>query len=113
MLEGGEQTRDPTYSTDAVQAWVLGVEADPTKVVGETFQLSSGREYAVSKILEECMKACGRTVKIVKRGYRPGEEGVKERFDISKARRALGYKPAVSLREGLKLTVDWLNTLTS
>jgi UDP-glucose 4-epimerase len=113
VLEGGEQTRDPTYGTDAVRAWILGLEAEREAVVGETFQVSSGKEYTVGKILEECMKACGRTVKVVRKGYRPGEEGMREQFDISKARSILGYKPEVSLREGLRLTVDWMNKLNS
>ena len=33
---------------------------------------------------------------------------VKDRaFDISKAKRILGYAPKVSLDEGLKITADW------
>lgn len=33
---------------------------------------------------------------------------IKDRaFDISKAKRELGYQPKVSLREGLKITADW------
>ncbi len=30
-------------------------------------------------------------------------------FDISKAKRLLGYQPKVSLKEGLKITADWYN----
>jgi nucleoside-diphosphate-sugar epimerase len=111
VLEGGEQTRDPTYSTDAVDAWLLGVEAEAKKVVGQYFQVSYGREYSVAHILSECMKACGRRVKIIRTSYRPGEMGMRENFDVSKAKRVLGYSPKVSLKQGLRLTVSWIRTL--
>ena len=111
VLEGGKQTRDPTYSSDAVDAWVLGVEADPEKVVGETFQVSFGREYTVMEILKECMRSCGKRVKVIENDYRPGEKGMRERFDISKARAVLGYAPKVPLKEGLKLTANWVQSI--
>lgn len=111
ILEGGEQTRDPTYSTDAVDAWLLGIEAEAKRVVGQYFQVSYGREYSVAHILSECMKACGTSVKIIRTSYRPGERGMRENFDVSKAKRTLGYSPKVSLREGLRLTVSWIRTL--
>ena len=111
ILEGGEQTRDPTYSTDAVDAWLLGVEAEAEKVVGQYFQVSCGREYCVSRILSERMKTCGTTVKIIRAPYRPGERGMRENFDVSKAKKILGYSSKVSLSQGLRLTVSWMRTL--
>jgi nucleoside-diphosphate-sugar epimerase len=32
--------------------------------------------------------------------------------DISKARRLLGYQPAISFEDGLKRTVEWYRTAT-
>ena len=111
VLEGGGQTRDPTYGTDAVEAWILGVEANPKDVVGATFQVSYGKEYTVKTILEECMKACGQKTEVIEKEYRPGEKGMREQFDISKARKVLGYDPKVSLKNGLGLTVDWMKAM--
>jgi nucleoside-diphosphate-sugar epimerase len=111
VLEGGEQTRDPTYCTDAVDAWVLGVEADPENVVGETFQVSFGKEFTARKMLEACIRACRRKVKVIEKDYRPGEKGMREQFDISKASKVLGYAPKVPLTEGLKLTTKWMQSI--
>jgi len=110
ILEGGDQTRDPTYVTDTTDAWLLGIEAEREKIVGETFQISYGEEYKVSDILERCMKTVGKKVDVVKRPYRPGEKGMRECFNIEKAQRVLGYNPKVSLEEGLKLTVEWIRS---
>ncbi len=90
---------------------MLGVEAEAEKVVGHYFQVSYGREYSVARILSECMKACGTSVKIIRTSYRPGEKGMRENFDVSKAKKILGYSPKVSLSQGLRLTVSWMRTL--
>lgn len=106
VVEGGQQTRDPCYVSDTIDAWVLGIEALPEKVVGEIFQVSRGEEYTIEDITWECMKAAGKEVPIEYKPYRPGEEGMREAFDISKAKRVLGYDPKVSLPEGLRMMVE-------
>lgn len=116
VLEGGLQTRDPTYVSDTIDAWMLGIEAEREKVVGQVFQVSYGKEYTVEEILYKCFEACGVKVDpyssmIVRMPYRLGEEGMREYFDISKAKRILGYSPKVDLDTGLRLTVEWLKSL--
>lgn len=113
ILEGGDQTRDPTYVTDTLDSWMLGIEAEPEKIVGQVFQVSYGKEYKIKEILLECMKVCNKTVPVIKKHYRPGEKGMREYFDISKAKKLLGYDPKVPLDEGLRLTVKWIKTLSS
>lgn len=108
LLEGGDQTRDPTFVSDTIDAWLLGIEAEPENVVGQIFQISYGKEYKVSQILKECFDAAGKKVQVIKQPYRPGEEGMREYFSIEKARKILRYKPKVGLKEGLKKTVDWM-----
>ena len=101
IIEGGKQTRDPCYYSDTIDAWMLGIKAAKEKVVGEVFQVSKGDEYTVEDIALACMEAAGKKVKLQFAPYRPGEEGMREKFDISKARKILGYNPKVSLKEGL------------
>ena len=36
---------------------------------------------------------------------------MRENFDISKAKKVLGYNPKVSLKQGLGLTVDWMKSM--
>ena len=111
VVEGGDQTRDPCYVSDTVSAWVAAVEAPVEKVVGEAFQISKGREYAVSEIAELCVRIV--PGEITYADYRPGEKGQRECFDIGKAKEVLGYNPAVDLEEGLQLTADWIRRLMS
>jgi UDP-glucuronate 4-epimerase len=111
ILEGGDQTRDPTYLSDAVDAWVLGVEAKSSVLVGRVFQVSYGKEYSLKEILKHCMKACGQRVEVIHKLYRPGEEGTREKFDISASKSILRYRPKVTLDEGLSKTIGWMKSL--
>ena len=108
IVEGGKQTRDPCYVGDTVNAWLLAIEAPREKVVGETFQVSRGKEYTLEEIASEAMKVAGKEVPIKYEPYRPGEEGMRECFDISKARNVLGYEPRVDLTEALEKTAAWI-----
>jgi len=111
-VEGGDQTRDPCYASDTMDAWRRVVEAPEHKVVGETFQVSFGKEYKVKEIAETLVQACKPYLKhapeILHGPYRPGEEGQRECFSIEKARRVLGYEPKIGLAEGLDLTIQYM-----
>lgn len=106
VVEGGDQTRDPCFVTDTVDAWILGIEAPEKKVVGQIFQISTGGEYKIKDIAKECLKLI--PGKIEFKDYRPGEKGMREVFDISKARNVLGYNPKIDLGKGLKITLNWI-----
>lgn len=106
IVEGGDQTRDPCYVTDTIDAWILAIEAPKEKVTGEIFQVSRGKEYKVNDIAGICTKII--PGKIVYTDYRPGEKGQRECFDISKARKVLGYNPKIDLEEGLLKTKEWV-----
>jgi len=109
IVEGGDQTRDPCYVTDTIAAWILAIEAPKKKINGEIFQVSRGKEYKVKDIAKLCTKIV--PGKIVYTDYRPGEKGQRECFDISKARRTLGYDPKVDLEEGLLKTKEWIEKI--
>jgi len=106
VVEGGDQTRDPCYVTDTINAWMLAIEAKSEKIKGEIFQVSKGEEYKVKDIAEMCTKII--PGKIIYANYRPGEKGQRECFDISKARKVLGYNPVVDLEDGLLKTKKWV-----
>ena len=108
IIEGGEQTRDPCFGADTMDAWAKVLEAPREKVIGNTFQVSRGKEWGMEKIAKKCMEAAGKEVPIKYVDYRPGEKGQRECFDNSFAERQVGYKPKVDLEEGLKITWDWV-----
>lgn len=108
IIEGGDQTRDPCYGSDTIDAWTRIVEAPEDKVVGHTFQVSRGQEWKMIDMARLCMKVAGKEVPIRYIGYRPGEEGQRECFDNSFAKNQVGYEPKVDLEEGLKRLWKWV-----
>lgn len=111
-LEGGEQTRDLTYVTDILDAWELVIEAEPSKIRNEKFQVSFGKEMRVSDILTMCLNITNSKVKVERVDYRPGEQGQRELFSNQKARKILGYNPKISPFEGIKLTYEWMTSIS-
>lgn len=110
VLEGdGSQGRDLTYVSDVVQAWVLAVEGPAARVEGQKFQVSYGQEYRMSDLLQMTLRRWGAppVYPIEQRPDRPGEKGMREIFDISKARTVLGYEPKVDGERAIALTHEW------
>jgi len=91
VVGDGKQTRDFTFVTDVVDACVAAVQSD---VSGEAFNVGSSKPTSVNRIVE-LLK--GKAVHIPKR---PGEPDVTH-ADITKITQALGWKPKVSIEEGV------------
>jgi nucleoside-diphosphate-sugar epimerase len=113
VVEGGDQTRDVTYVTDVVAAWLLAIEAPAESVVGQKFQVSYGQEISVRQLAQMCLEAAGVNVPVEFVNYRPGEQGQRECFTNSKAREVLGYRPEVAPREAIMLTAQWIRNLAT
>ena len=113
VLEGGDQTRDLTYVSDVLDAWILAINAPRKKVVGEKFQVSFGEEVAVEMLLNMCLDECDHSpmsYEIIRKPYRPGEKGQRECFDNKKARKVLGYRPRVGPQAAIHLTAQWIRS---
>lgn len=116
-IEGGDQTRDLTYVSDVLDAWMLVIDAPKEKVVGEKFQVSYGEEYSVRELMGLCFDACEQlaetiayrqSVAVIQKPHRPGEIGQRELFSNQKARDVLGYKPKVAPAEAILKTMEWI-----
>ncbi|MBI5190987.1 MAG: GDP-mannose 4,6-dehydratase [Nitrospirae bacterium] len=103
----GGQTRDFIHTDDLCQAIIKGAESGAG---GEVFQVATGTETTVnemtSKIKRLIERDTDRKVEIIFKPARKGEI-TRSVSDISKARRVLGYEPAVGLDEGLEETWGW------
>ena len=101
----GEQTREFHYVTDIVEGILRA--ASSKKAIGEIIDLGTGKEYVIREVLQkirtltDCKSKWKRDVP-----YRPGEV---MRFYCrgDKARKLLGWKPKVTLTEGIKRTIAW------
>jgi UDP-glucose 4-epimerase len=109
MINGdGEQTRDYTYVEDVAAANVRALErADVTGPVN----VCTGVETTVNELYRALVGAAGSKVAAQYAPARPGEQ---RRSCLSpvRAERVLGWKPTVSLSEGLRRTFSFFQKET-
>jgi len=103
----GNQTRDFIYIDDLIHAIMLSVEAD---IGGEVFQIATYKETTINEIataIKELFK--NETSKEINIFYTKPRLGDVKRnyFDISKAKKILGYEPQYDLKAGLKRTFEF------
>jgi len=104
----GEQTRDFTFVTDAVEAnWL----ATGPQAAGQVFNIGGGSRVSVNQVLAVLEDILGRPIR---REHQPPQAGdVRHTWaDTRRAKEILGFAPKVSLREGLAREVAWLKELT-
>ncbi|MCX5726433.1 MAG: NAD-dependent epimerase/dehydratase family protein, partial [Candidatus Saganbacteria bacterium] len=103
----GSQTRDFTYVSDAVEANILAMES---KEKGEIFNIGGGSKIQLNEAIKILEKIIG---KVAKTRNLPPEKGeMKDTLaDVTKAKKILGYKPAVSIEEGLIREVKWVKDM--
>jgi UDP-glucose 4-epimerase len=100
----GLQSRDFTYVADVVQA--LTRAADTPGVAGRVYNVGTGRGTSILELVAVLNRLLG-TDRQPEHGPPRAGDIRHSRADISRARRDLGYEPAVSLEEGLGHTLRW------
>jgi len=100
----GEQTRDFTFIGNVVQANLLSCEAGP-QAHGGAFNIACGERISLNQLVQIFAGFAGRSVQP---RYEPARAGdIKHSLaGIAKAEAALGYRPEVSVRDGLRRTWD-------
>lgn len=96
----GSQTRDFTYVTDVVDAFISAAKSE---VQNEIFNVGSGGTYSVNQLVNIIG---GEVVNIPKR---PGEPDCTF-ADISKISTLLGWRPKVGFEEGVKKMLEDLES---
>jgi UDP-glucose 4-epimerase len=104
----GKQTRDYVFVGDVARANLLALERD----VRGPFNIGTGIETDVNQLAQILLAASGSTTKV---SHGPAKSGEQRRSVVDHRRAAaeLGWRPEVSLQDGLKRTVDWFRTKTS
>lgn len=102
----GGQGRDFTYVANAVSANIKAMEAPADKVAGRVFNVACGDRHTLNKtfrVLADLLEFKYAPI------YGPPRTGdIQDSLaDISAAREAFGYDPAVGFEEGLRQTVAW------
>jgi UDP-glucose 4-epimerase len=100
----GLQSRDFTFVANVVQANLLAAAAPG--VAGRVFNVACGQQHTILDLVAILNEILGAGIVPTHAGPRPGD--VRHSLaDVTAAREALGYRPAVDFREGLRRTVDW------
>ena len=103
LFGDGSQSRDFTYVSDIAR----GVIAATRELGYEIINLGGGNNpISMNYVIERIEERFGKKARV---DYKPFHVAdIKSTWaDISKAERLLGWKPELSLDEGLSLTMDW------
>lgn len=99
----GSQTRSFVYVTDIAE---MLLEACEKHAVCEPLNLGADEEISVGELVRLVIELTGKTTRVAFDVTKPS--GQPRRFgDHSRARAVLGYRPRVSMREGLGHTIAW------
>ncbi|MEM2143717.1 MAG: UDP-glucuronic acid decarboxylase family protein [Candidatus Jordarchaeaceae archaeon] len=103
----GSQTRSFCYITDQIEG-LLKLLLTPN-INGEVVNLGNDQEISILNLAKLIVDMTGSKSKITFHPL-PKDDPKRRRPDITKARRILGWKPKISLEQGLMKTIEWLQT---
>jgi nucleoside-diphosphate-sugar epimerase len=107
LYDDGEQSRDFTYCADIVEGLTAAAFYPGS---GEVFNLGGGGEITLLNAIALIEKISGGKAKL-KRLDRQRGDVRRTRASLDLARKKLGYKPLVSLEEGLTRQWEWISAV--
>jgi CDP-paratose 2-epimerase len=104
----GCQVRDTLHVRDLFQAY-RAAEKNIAEVTGEVFNIGGGPKNAVSlhEFLELLAAELGQEIPVKYADWRPGDQAYYV-SDIRKAKRQIGWHPQISVRDGIKDMIRWV-----
>ena len=104
LLGDGSQSRDLTHVADAAEATLRAATAAE---VADVYNVGGGRAASLAELMAELAALAGRPVPALTRD--PARGDVRHTAaDTSRARRQLGWRPRIGLREGLAGELAWV-----
>ena len=99
----GEQTRSFLYVEDFARGLLLLAE----RCTGpEPVNIGTDQETTIRQLVELILEISGKSPEVRYEAARPGGQP-RRLSDVRKMSRVLGWKPAISLAEGLRRTIRW------
>jgi UDP-glucose 4-epimerase len=108
----GQQTRDYVYAGDVARANFAAATRElprPKQVDVRAYNIGTGVETTVVELAATLQRAAGSSVPVHFAPARPGEQ-MRSTVNIEKAARELGWKPEVSLQDGLTKTFEFFQS---
>ena len=108
----GETSRDFCYIDNTVQANLLAATTKNPEATNQVYNVAVGDRTDLNKLftlLRDGLAANHPSLKNAQPVYRDFRAGdvMHSQADISKAARLLGYQPTHTIRQGLKVAMDW------
>jgi UDP-glucuronate decarboxylase len=104
----GSQTRSFCYRDDLIEGMIRMMNG-PDKFVGPV-NLGNQGEFTILELANLVIELTASKSKIVSKPL-PVDDPTRRRPDTALARKALGWEPKTSLREGLEKTIAWFRTI--
>ncbi|MBL7739746.1 MAG: SDR family oxidoreductase [Chitinophagaceae bacterium] len=102
----GGHSRDFTFVDNAVQANFLSLFTTNADAVNQVYNIACGHQTSLLQLFNYLKLEAGSDLQPIHGPQRPGD--VKHSLaDISKAYSLLGYRPQISVEEGLQKTFRW------
>ncbi|MDN5215769.1 SDR family oxidoreductase [Fulvivirgaceae bacterium BMA12] len=102
----GDQTRDFTFVENAVEANIKAALCGKIESKEKVYNIAYGESTSLNQLLAVLKNKTGVKFEAVYGPERAGD--VRDSLaDISKARRDFDYDPAVDIKQGLEITLDW------
>lgn len=101
--------RDLTYVTDTVDGFIKA--ADSPATIGRVVQLGTGQDFSIGELVELAMEITGRKAEVRsdEQRIRPNKSEVQRLLSKpALAAELMNWRPAVSIKEGIERTADWL-----
>jgi UDP-glucuronate decarboxylase len=108
VFGNGQQTRSFCYVDDLVRAFILMMES-ADEVTGP-INVGNPVEFTILELAEKVLKKVGGKSKIRFMPL-PGDDPRQRQPDISKAQALLGWRPTISLDDGLEPTIGYFRQL--
>lgn len=103
----GSARRDFLFVEDHCEALDKVIHMEREKVIGEIFNLGSGRDITIQEIAESVQATMHNSKSSIQFiGDRPGQV-FRHTCDSSKAMAALNWQPSVTFEDGLQKTIAW------
>jgi UDP-glucose 4-epimerase len=100
----GKQTRDFTYVTDTARGIIeCGLHE---KTIGRTINVGSNHEISINELASHISKISDGPTSIIHESPRPGDV-LRLYADTRKASQLCGFKPKITLQDGLQKLKDW------
>jgi UDP-glucuronate decarboxylase len=105
----GEQTRSFCYRDDLIDG-IIRMMNGPDDFIGPV-NLGNPSEFTIRELAELVIELTGSKSKLVKQPL-PEDDPTRRQPDITLARGKLDWEPKIALRDGLKKTIEWFQSIS-